>query len=165
MGICEQCKVNEGVVFFRSIIGSTGQDFLVCEECLKKLTGGNDPIAYVKGSLITNSQNAVSQADEEVDGIMDMRCDKCDTSLGDISQTNKFGCEHCYVVFSDLLNIADCQITVGKKEAQHHATVMTSQLDRLKVEMKKAINGEQYEKAARLRDQIREIQNKPGEEL
>ena len=171
MGICEQCKINEGTHFFRSIIGNTGRDLLVCEECLSKMTGGDAPVAFVNGRLVSDGKNRTSKIDQEVSGVMELRCEKCGTSLPDISQLGKFGCEECYVIFSDLLNIADCKITANKKreieveEAKQDVPKMFTQLDKLRAQMKSAIDGENYEEAAQLRDEIAKLNNKSGEEL
>ena len=82
-----------------------------------------------------------------------------------ISEGLKARCPNCYRVFRDnlepiLRRLHGSAEHTGKMPARMADEIKTSnELKRLKAELASAVENEQYEKAAELRDRIREIEN------
>ncbi|NMA33782.1 MAG: hypothetical protein GX940_04425 [Clostridiaceae bacterium] len=94
-----------------------------------------------------------------------LRCDMCGMSFDDFRRLGKLGCPNCYRVFRDnlepiLRRLHGSAEHTGKMPARMADEIKTSnELKRLKAELASAVENEQYEKAAELRDRIREIEN------
>jgi len=98
-------------------------------------------------------------------------CKDCGMSFEEFQKTGKLGCPNCYDVFSDKLKPLIKRLHggikhIGKKPSVHFESVplesekASSELDRLKDMLAKAIQNEEYEKAAELRDKIKELESK-----
>lgn len=116
-------------------------------------------------------------------------CDKCGMTYDDFINTGKLGCENCYEIFSNkidpvLKNIHGLNRHVGrgipdrlnrKIENKDETSTLdttnkavakdssksdqTNKLEGLKNELKQAIKEERYEDAAKLRDEIKKLEN------
>ena len=122
----------------------------------------------------------------ELDPIKKLVCDSCGMTFEDFMNTGKFGCSNCYDIFESkidpiLKNIHGSNRHVGRlgkvnpkvnlKEQEESVDNIeantneseekeeeVSELDKLKQDLQKAIKEENYEEAARLRDQIKNIE-------
>lgn len=93
-----------------------------------------------------------------------LRCDACASSFDDIARSGKLGCAECYRVFYDKL-LPTIQRIHGKTahagkvangagedvKRAHHVSVLKEKLNR-------AIDEQNFERAAQLRDEIRETE-------
>ncbi len=95
-------------------------------------------------------------------------CEKCGTSYSAFKKAGRLGCGTCYTTFSDLIDDLLVKIhgsslhagktpsglaSLGKQEAE---------VKQLRKEMDIAISNENFEKAAKLRDQIKVLEDKNG---
>ncbi|TAH34519.1 MAG: DNA helicase UvrBC [Planctomycetota bacterium] len=87
----------------------------------------------------------------------DTACPECGWSLRDFRQTSRFGCPRDYEVFSEFVKDLLEQLH-GSNE--HPASPADAELGRLTREMNAAVEREDYEAAARLRDRIRELETR-----
>lgn len=98
-----------------------------------------------------------------------IRCPTCETLVDSVKQGSPIGCSGCYYVFSDFLTGSDIldgrRMHVGRVpggEMQHHS--LCNQLSVLNEKLKTVLEVEDYEEAAKIRDQIREILGIEGQE-
>jgi protein arginine kinase activator len=95
-------------------------------------------------------------------------CPLCGSTASDISRTGKVGCAQCYDTFADMLTPYIKRIHgntehTGKIPSDAGAEIKTKrQLVQLKEELKKAIENQEFEKAAELRDRIKDIEGSDG---
>ena len=91
-------------------------------------------------------------------------CISCGMSHEDFKSSGKFGCNACIQAFSGevnalLKNIHGSINHAGKFPKTHGDDIKTKrQVDILRLDLKKAIDDENYEQAALLRDQIRKLE-------
>lgn len=91
-------------------------------------------------------------------------CPECGMSLSEFRAKGRLGCARCYEVFSSqigplLERIHNATSHSGRLPGQDvGARDRTRQLDELKRQLGQAVEAEDYESAAALRDQLREIQ-------
>jgi len=91
-------------------------------------------------------------------------CDKCGMSFADFQASGKIGCGNCYSVFSDSMEgllkrlHGSVQHTGKVPDSLSEKLKVTREVENLKTLLNKAIQSEEYEKAAELRDMIRELE-------
>jgi len=97
-------------------------------------------------------------------------CSHCGTSWADFQDTGKLGCARCYNAFrlrlQPLLAAFHRHAThMGRAPGSRSGGSMRLvEVSRLRVALEKAIAGEKFEEAARLRDQLRILQVRPDQE-
>jgi len=94
------------------------------------------------------------------------RCPDCGFTLDDLRRIRRFGCAGCYTTFKEEVN----QMLRGMHKGSKHcgkvpAGLMelherTQRLEELRGRLDQAITSENYEEAAGLRDEIRQIEIK-----
>ena len=102
--------------------------------------------------------------------ISDMvKCKECGLTYRDFKKIGRFGCGGCYESFKThigplLKRIHGSERHVGKVPIMVGKTVKdTRNLQDLKARMEKAIQTEDFEEAARLRDKVKEMEKKGKE--
>ena len=126
---------------------------------------GQKPLGIVGDDVIFEEDGVGRFTEEQLKVVAELKCKVCGTSHQDVTRFGWFGCEECYAVFGELLNIADAQIeaTFQQKKSlsgTFNDTVPDGKIDVLKRLMDKAIKAEQYERAATLRDEINALSQK-----
>lgn len=135
----------------------------LCETCAKDYLSQAEEVStpqteFQFDQLEESEQPQVSGSDDRV-------CPNCGISFREFRTQGRLGCPHDYVVFeSDLIPL----IENIHGETQHcgklprrapDSSRRQHQLIRLRSELKVAVEEEDYEQAARLRDEIREVES------
>jgi protein arginine kinase activator len=165
--LCQICKKNEATVTIVRVVGMNKTELHVCNECANYLLGNTvvsfsfsqNNISEILSSLL----DAFAKYDREENisiSTAGEKCPNCGMTYGAFLQTGKLGCSQCYEVFRKQLNPL-----LGRLHghSQHTGKVPIaikehfSQLQRIKEiknELQQAVLKEEYEKAAMLRDEI-----------
>ncbi|MEE1351566.1 MAG: UvrB/UvrC motif-containing protein [Clostridia bacterium] len=91
-------------------------------------------------------------------------CPVCGYTWSDFNRSGKFGCGECYKTFQDgservLRQIHSTSAHSGKIPSKSGAEVkLKRKLEDLRKQLKEAVNREDYESAAKLHSQIKEIE-------
>jgi protein arginine kinase activator len=158
--LCDICKKNEATIHLTQILeGSKVQKLDMCEPCAKD-KGVNE----FTGFSLADLQVGLGAAEEFRAEMPGVRCPVCGFSQADFKKTGRLGCSTCWETFeaglSSLLKAmhkGDHHIGKAPSKAAHTA-VLSSKVRELAVELERAVRAEKYEEAARLRDQIRELE-------
>ena len=133
----------------------------LCEGCAQE-KGVTNPDNLSIGSLLddTPAKYDVSNAS--------MTCESCGTTHQEFKKGGRLGCEACYHVFRPVLEpLLDGMHAgikhFGKVPARSvHKKVTLENEESLQKELRKAVEEENYEKAAELRDRLKKLQtNRP----
>ena len=160
---CKLCFKEEPTHLFRCIIGNTSTDLFLCSECIKKVAGNSEPLGLI-GEEIISEDNALGLNEDVVRNMIGMQCSNCGTSLEEVGGLGKFGCESCYELFSDLIATADMKIDEKEKKLREKVggnfekTIECGKIEVMKRQMDRAIKMEKYEDAAKIRDEIQQIE-------
>lgn len=161
---CDNCK-NPATVHLTEIKNGKKLEKHLCEQCAAQQEGipvkSHTPI----NELLTNFVLAHSgQLAKE----QSVACEACGITWAEFRQNGLLGCEHDYALFEKdlgpLLQRAHEGAThhQGKVPTRRGGTgvPMKRQLDltKLRKELQRAVEAEDYERAARLRDQIRDAE-------
>lgn len=131
-----------------------------CEDCAKTYLGQGDDVGASLGGML-KQQLEMTGAAEELEKLDKRVCPVCGISFYEFRQQGRLGCPHDYVAFEKeleplLLNIHGEVKHVGKKPRMGLTdSDFLTDVVRLRREMKKAVEDEDYEQASKLRDQIR----------
>ncbi len=156
---CENCSEREATVHYTEIEGSDKHEIHLCEQCYRqKLTPVHKAVDFtdllqklLKGAL--KDQGAAANA----------ICPTCGISLAEFRASGRFGCPNDYHVFNEALGSLIEKIQHGDRhvgKVPHHAGVelqRENELIRLRRELERAVQREEYEEAAKLRDRIKEL--------
>lgn len=85
----------------------------------------------------------------------EVKCPDCGWTLRDFRQTSRFGCPRDYEVFSEFV-LELLQRLHGTNE--HPSSQFEADLNRLRKQLNEAVGREDYEAAARLRDEIQNLE-------
>lgn len=162
--LCQNCNVNQATVFLHRIVNGQEKEYHLCSQCAKQIDAEISFEKLFQGFLDTFlSYDQKSKSNLINNNVVEkLKCNKCGFTYDDFKNTGKLGCSECYKTFrSDLLSVLkNIQGSVrhnGKMPKNFVARVSKSELEKLKLQLKKAIEKEEYEEAARLRDEIKRI--------
>lgn len=163
--LCQHCQKRIANVHFTQIINNKKAEMYLCEYCAKEKgqlnVSGPLSISDFLGGLIGVEHTSPYAQNMQAQQVI---CEKCGMSYEKFQRTGKFGCSSCYELFGDriqpLLKRLHANIQHnGKIPANAAKDIRSSkEIDSLKELLSKAIQNEEYEKAAEIRDKIKSIE-------
>jgi protein arginine kinase activator len=157
---CDVCHDAEATVFLTQIVNGTMQKINLCPTCAKA-KGVNDPAGFQLADLFVGlgEQKAI-----DTDGGT-LKCPVCGFTATDLKKTGRLGCSNCYEVFEGALEPMLKSMHKGTSHkgkapaayAQKRRNYET--LKELQEKLRAAVDKEEYEQAATIRDQIRLIES------
>ncbi len=160
MMLCSRCKQRPANVYFSQNINGNTCEYEVCSECAKELgllqgNGSMFNLNHFFGDLFGGVQS-ISAAPSKA-------CSHCGMTYREFANDGMFGCSHCYDAFSDQLpelmnRLHGAQRHIQPEQAEQNDK--QSKIGRLKQEIQQAIEQEDYERAAQLRDEIKKLEQK-----
>ncbi len=160
--VCELCKQAQATVHLTEIVNEQMTELHLCEACANQ-KGAQVESHFGLADLLSGlSDYGKTQEPEEVST---KACQACGMTYDDFRKVGRLGCAECYPTFkrslgSLLKRIHGSPIHLGKSPMRliKPAKVAKSELADLKRKLEHAIEGEAFEEAAQLRDQIRRIE-------
>lgn len=157
--VCDNCKERDAVVNLTKIKDNTVTHQHLCERCAAE-QGVETSVAQPKPAL-TDFLQAVNQQATAAPGDQ-AACHFCGATARDFRQSGRVGCARCYGAFERSLRELLRRLHGGAKhtgrryappapEVVEHA----GQLGQLRERLQRAIESEQFELAAELRDRLR----------
>ena len=164
--LCEDCRKEDATVHLTQVINKQKIVLNLCQNCAKR-RGFSNPLKNIPFPLADFLTSMVSENAMRADSqLMEQSCPVCSLSYDTFAKTGRLGCGNCFSVFrqplQDLLRkIHGSNLHRGKR-MRGGVTAMEPLKEeaRLKDELKKAITNEDFERAAQLRDMLKEMQKK-----
>lgn len=166
--LCQFCKKREATIHVTNAEGNKVRAIHICRECAEER--GFDELK--KSNFAMNDfvaglfDSALAAAGKGSEGDA---CPNCGTSYSTFQEIGRLGCSLCYEHFEKQLlpllrSIHGNTRHVGKIPQRFGVQVTRRRkVRKLKEELELAIQLEQYERAAQIRDEIRKL-SEPGEE-
>ncbi len=161
--LCQNCGKYEATTHVKRIVNGEAAEAHLCSDCARMLGyedvfgGFGNIFGSFLGSFLGDS--GVSSLSART-----LQCDKCGSTFNDIVESGKIGCAQCYKTFYDKL-LPSLQRIHGK--TRHEGKIPNRiavnedsskvQIEKLEEELKAAVESQNYETAALLRDKIKEI--------
>lgn len=165
--ICDRCGEREASVHLTRIINGKKIEINLCEECAK--TGSklnkDDNLSFqslLSGILNQNLANSKSPIFKDQSS-QNLVCKNCGMSYQEFTHKGFFGCEKCYDSFQGKLDQLFKRIHgniqhSGKYPLSFREKLeIESEINKLKKKMEVAVDRENFEKAAVIRDKIHAI--------
>ncbi|QHE50661.1 UvrB/UvrC motif-containing protein [Pontibacillus sp. HMF3514] len=170
---CQECHQRPATLHFTQVINGNKTEVHVCEKC-----------AYEKGYMSQNQDSfslhnllsglfnfetypmSESQTpNHSYSTQQGLKCEKCGLTYQEFTRIGKFGCAECYRTFGEKLNPIFRRVHSGNTRHDGKIPVRTGgnlqirkQIDDKRQEMQRLIHEENFEEAAKVRDQIRSLQ-------
>lgn len=153
--LCEQHAGEEGVTIkvTNSPINELLEKFVLKHTAPAPGSSGAEPMEESKGAAIVASEK-------------DMVCSSCGLTFAEFRKRALLGCPDCYTSFEPLLMPL---LERAQEGATHHLgkipryagtdQVRQQRLKQLRRELDRAVSSEQYERAAKLRDEVRQLES------
>ncbi len=160
--LCDDCGKNNARLHYTQIVNGRKMDKHLCEKCARAYSASN------YNMTLPNIMTGFLSNQVKKEAIRTEQCSECQLTYDSFRRDGKLGCEKCYQVFSDRLAPLLSNIhphTVHKGKIPQNSTESLKrmrQLENLKEQLEKAISDEAFEEAAKLRDEIREIEKNGG---
>ncbi len=157
---CQVCGKNTATVHFTEIVNSKMSELHICEQCAheKGIQPTQGKGKFWISDLIAGMIDESASGDQERVGRI--QCSGCGLLYSGFKETGRLGCPECYESFSAQLKpvlrrIHGATRHVGKAPIKDGARVEKRQvIARLHDELDRAIEREDFEHAAELRDKI-----------
>ncbi|MEN6350089.1 MAG: UvrB/UvrC motif-containing protein [Syntrophomonas sp.] len=165
---CEECKERPATVHLTQVLNGNKIESHLCEQCAAQKGGlmfefsNKYSLSNLLGSFFGSQYNTTDMKSNP----QPTTCPNCGMNFFDITQTGKLGCAECYKSFEremqpSLRKIHGNRRHVGKIPARGGEKVLLNrQIQKLKQDLQQAVAGEEYERAAQIRDHIKEIEGK-----
>ena len=152
--LCQKCKKRQATVYYKQTINGVTRQIALCDSCAGAESTGFD----LFGSLFAGRPTAPTK-----------RCTLCGSTYAELARRGKAGCAKCYEVFAEELSPTLAEMHgadahyVGRgalsedTPATEPAPAEDPAVTALRAELAEAIENEDYERAAELRDKIREL--------
>ncbi len=159
--ICELCKQAQATVHLTEIVNEQMTELHLCESCANQKGTQVESHFGLSDLLSGLADFSKTQEPEEV---TTKACPNCGMTYDDFRKVGRLGCADCYPAFkrslaSLLKRIHGSPIHLGKSPARLvKPSKAKTELAALRRKLEKAIEQEEFEEAARLRDQIRQAE-------
>ena len=161
--LCQHCGKQIATINYHENKNGAVRDLHLCAACAAKMGIGifQEDLLSPLSSFSLFSPTAQSAKKSPA-------CPRCGTTLAQIQKKGKFGCSSCYDTFAEKLDLtpyvgkgyhekkdADVATPLSKKESPKK-----DEIGDLRRKLKKAVEADDYETAAKLRDEIRAKEGK-----
>lgn len=155
--LCEDCGKNQASVVITVTTGGQSTTRHLCAACMEKMKQ-----SFTQGDVQSFLSSLLQLLNNEP-AAPSLSCSGCGLSYAEFQHTGKLGCAQCYRDFAEelrplLLRIHGRSQHAGRvPPSREKARELEQCVDELRGKMDKAVAEENFEMAARLRDEIRAI--------
>ena len=164
--ICQSCNENKATTIVKAVVNGQLRELNLCEHCAHEygynaIFGGIGIGDFLSGIFVNQAPRKLVN-----------RCEKCGASFEEIARTGKIGCADCYTQFKEQLapmihRIHGAAVHKGKRLGGSALRIMDTEnkivpvkesaVEEKNRKLKAAIENQDFELAAKLRDEIKEM--------
>jgi protein arginine kinase activator len=158
--LCDVCKCNDATVFLTQIQEGKMMKVNLCEACSRE-KGVEDPKSFALADLLLG----IGASEEIEKGASTQKCPVCGFTQADFKKTGRLGCSSCYDTFGEGLGSLLKAMHKGTEhvgkipERAQRVLKLNDRMRTLNESLQKAVAEENYESAASLRDQIKQLED------
>ena len=154
--LCECCQQNDATIHVTQVVNEKSRELHLCEDCAEQ--SGLNVQSVMSLPEILFGMGTPADPNKEPD----RSCPHCHLRASDFKKTGRLGCPRCYETFADELAPMLAAMHRGTRHAgktpsaARGAGKVETTPEALRQQLADAVKAEDYERAARLRDLIRE---------
>lgn len=162
--LCQLCQKNEATIEFTEIINDEVIQLHLCEQCAHEK--GIEMEQHFSIADLLAGMGDLTEGIETKE--VTAKCPACGMTWYDFGKIGRLGCGECYKAFKQnllplLKRIHGSTRHTGKvKAGRAYTPTKKSELQELRQRLQRAIEAEEFEEAAKIRDRIRESEKKAG---
>lgn len=166
--ICQECGQRPATLHFTKILNGEKTEFHMCEVCagekgdMFSAASSNFSIHHLLSGLLNFEANTNSFGSITTEKTL--RCETCGLTFAQFSKSGRFGCVDCYAKFSSRLDpifrrIHGSMEHSGKVPRRTGGVIkIKKEIQDLKHLLQQKIAAEEFEHAASIRDQIKNLE-------
>jgi len=162
--LCDICGKNPATVHLTEIIDDAMNELHLCEECAHQKSLQMEQQFGLSDLL--GGMAEFEKPTKEKETVVNVKCANCGLTYMDFRKIGRLGCGECYNTFKKylgpLLKKVHGSILHFGKSPYKVVKVSDKQIDLqgMRYQLQKAIESEAFEEAAKIRDQIKELEKK-----
>lgn len=170
--LCDICGKNPATVHLTEIVDEQMNELHLCEECARQKSAQMEQ-QFGLSDLLAGLAEFEKPA-KEAEVATSVKCPNCGLTYADFKKIGRLGCGECYTAFKKYLAPllkrihGSCQhvgkspvkITKASKKKPDLDLTEKPNIAQLRQKLAKAIEMEEFEEAAKIRDQIKETEKK-----
>ncbi|MFZ5591120.1 MAG: UvrB/UvrC motif-containing protein [Bacillota bacterium] len=162
---CERCKQRPATIHFTEIINGNKRTLRLCEVCAREVQAESFsfiPQMNLHNLLASMFHPHLAAQSQQPAVNQGLKCERCGLSEAQFARQGLLGCSECYRVFAGRLEDVFRRLHgntghIGKVPERTGGKVrLLKEIERLKKQLKEAVEREEFERAAALRDLIRD---------
>jgi protein arginine kinase activator len=163
--LCQNCQQRTANVYFTKVVNNNKIELYLCENCARESSQFNFGMPLNINNFFGGLMG-VDGSSQYMNPIAPQKiiCTKCEMSYEEFQKTGKLGCDNCYEIYSERLSPLLRRLHgsikhTGKVPSKISKTMKASkEIEKLKELLNRAIQDEEYEKAAEIRDKIKSVE-------
>ncbi len=161
--VCDHCGSTDAVVHLTQIVNNEMSSFHLCERCAaeKGLETPPEPASVPLTDFLAQMGHDQFEEPESAGN----QCSYCGLTFKQFKETGRLGCPHCYETFAYSLRRLLRRVHGGTQHVgkvylppDPSASEMEKRLEGLRRRLHRAVQSEDFERAAEIRDQIRSLE-------
>jgi len=157
--LCQRCKQHTATVHLTDLVNGEKHEKHLCERC-----AAEEGVAVKQHVSINEVLNSFLMSQASVQELAKLKCPECGMTFMEFRSQGVLGCPNDYDAFGDALASVIERAQDGHTRHTGEAPGQNVELDsgqqeRLQIqrELRDAVDAEDYERAARLRDRLAEL--------
>lgn len=171
--LCQNCHQRESTVFLTKVVNGQATQIHLCSDCAGKVQGfGFNLYPGMVSDFLQAlfGLNPTGLSEHAAVDLQQEKCPGCGRTLGQIQQAGRMGCSKCYEIFEPQMEVLLRRIQGGAAhvgKVPHKFAAITNKkqkIEDLRIKLQDLIQKEEFEEAAKVRDQIRDLEKIAGGE-
>lgn len=175
---CQECHQRPATVHLTQVVNGQKTEVHICEHCAKDkgyMSYGEENFTLndlLSGIFYPDSNKQSSgKKTQPHEQASQLKCPSCGLTYQEFARIGKFGCASCYQTFDEHLNPIFRRVHSGN--TTHNGKIprreggnlhLRRELDEYKLNLRRLIEQEEFEQAAKVRDRIRTLESELNQE-
>ncbi|MFO7171585.1 MAG: UvrB/UvrC motif-containing protein [Bacillota bacterium] len=172
--LCQHCSQRPATVHIVKQVNNQREEYHLCETCAREQGHlGLEPAFTLPNFSLQQLLSSLLESDPftgfgggPAAPRAELRCSFCGLTFRQFKEGGFLGCSHCYEAFASelgplLRRVQGSDKHVGKAPRRSGGVLrLRKELAQLRAELQEAVSREEYERAAQLRDRIRDLERR-----
>ena len=164
--VCNLCGTQEATIHLTEIVNNQMVEIHLCEACAQE-KGTDFKTHFNVGDLLAGLTEIGKATAKTTEKRFAGRCPECSMTYEEFGKNGRLACAFCYEAFAKMLlplikRVQRSTQHVGKKPAKVSSPQISFAQDMrlLQDRLRKTVQAEAFEEAAKIRDEIRQMEDK-----